>query len=338
MTTDARHQLPLSTPAEQQMNEAIMSAAAEAATRLSNLLAYVVVRNGFLVCEHYYQGRTAGTKNHIRSVTKSIMSAIVGIAVDRGMITSVERPILDYFPEYHTADSDDRKATITLDHLLTMTAGFEWNELTFDVEASKAVEDWFFGGKQAALYNALPRPLANEPGRVFNYDSPAADLISVILTRAVHQDMQSFAVAHLFDPLGITDFAWEVDPAGFRRGSAGLVMRPRDLAKFGQLYLQRGRWANHQLISSAWVGTSTVSQVALGDGHGYGRLWWVTDGEPIRFFAAVGYGGQLLLVVPSQQLVVVANHEWWDVPGETAVKQSTDFYNQVFVRVVESAQ
>jgi len=337
MTADARHELPLSTPAEQQMNEAIMCAAAEAATRLSNLLAYVVVRNGFLVCEHYYRGGTAATKHHIRSVTKSIMSALVGIAVDRGMITSVETRILDYFPDYHTGDSD-RKSTITLDHLLTMTAGFEWNELTFDAEASKAVSDWFSGGKQAALYDALQRPLANEPGTVFTYDSPAADLISVILTRAAHQDVRGFAVAHLFGPLGITDFAWEVDPAGFERGSAGLVMRPRDVAKFGQLYLQAGRWEDQQLISPAWVETSTVSQVGLGEGHGYGRLWWVTDGGPIRFSCGVGYGGQLLFVVPSHQLVVVATHEWRDIGGETAVKQSTDFYNQVFVRVVESAR
>jgi CubicO group peptidase (beta-lactamase class C family) len=150
--------------------------------------------------------------------------------------------------------------------------------------------------------------------------------------------VQRFAVAHLFGPLDITDFAWEVDPAGFQRGSAGLVMRPRDVAKFGQLYLQAGRWENQQLISPAWVETSTVSQVGLGDDHGYGRLWWVTDGETIRFFGAVGYGGQLLFVVPSHQLVIVANHEWRDVGGKTAVKQSTDFYNQVFARVVESAR
>jgi CubicO group peptidase (beta-lactamase class C family) len=241
---------------------------------------------------------------------------------------------LKYFPEYNARDSDKRKSRITLKHLLTMSAGFEWDELTFDAEKSAIVHDWFFGGKRAALYDALPRDLAHEPGTHFNYDSPVADLISVILTRAADQDLRSFAVEHLFGPLGITDFEWEIDPAGFYRGSAGLIMRPRDVAKIGQLYLQKGQWQQYQILPPAWVEESILAHVTLGEGAGYGLLWWVSERDQLRFFSAVGYGGQLLLVVPAQQLVVVAQHQWL-LPAEAAVKNSTDFYNEVFLKIVE---
>jgi len=332
------HELPLSDPATQQVDAQALIGAKEAASHLPNLFAYVAVRNGFIVDEYYARTRTAADKSHIRSVTKSVTATLVGIAIAQGYIESLDVPILHYFPEYRASDRDQRKSHITLKHLVTMTAGFAWDELTFDPEKSAIIGDWFFGGKRAALYDALERPLAHEPGSIFNYDSPTADLISVILTLATQQDVRSFAVDHLFGPLGITDFEWEVDPAGFYRGSAGLIMRPRDVAKIGQLYLQKGQWQQAQILSSAWVEQSVRAHMNLGEGAGYGQLWWVSDRESLHFFSAVGFGGQLLLVVPAHQLVVVAQQEWWQITGETAVKNSTDFYNNVFTKVVESVK
>jgi CubicO group peptidase (beta-lactamase class C family) len=327
-----------SSPVEQQIDPVAFAAAESAAANLPNLLAWVVVHRGVLVAEHYYQGATANTANHIRSVTKGITSTLVGIAVDLGIIQRIDTPVLDYLPECNTAELDERKRALTLNHLLTMTAGFQWDELTFDEKALAQVSAWFGGGKLCALHDALARPLASAPGKAFNYDSPAADLVSVILTRATGQDLRSFAVEHLFAPLGIGDFEWETDPAGFYRGSAGLTVRPRDLARIGQLYLQRGEWQGRQIVSPTWIEQATKAQVALHDGYGYGRLWWVGNREPAPFFSGVGYGGQLLLVAPALKLVVVANHRWQDVPAETAVKQGADFYHQVFLKVVESVR
>lgn len=336
-TDNAGYLFPISEPAEQQMDTNILAQAKAAAPRLPNLLAYVVVHNGFLVDEYYAEARTPETKHHIRSITKSIMSALVGIALDKGYIESLDTPILHYFPEY-TNSERERKAQITLKHLLTMTAGFDWDELTLDAEKEAIITDWFFGGKRAALYDAIQRPLTHEPGSTFAYDSPAADLLSVILTRATQQDVQTFARTYLFGPLGITDFDWEVDPAGFYRGSAGLVMRARDVAKLGQLYLQQGQWQQQQLLSPTWVAQSIHPHVVLGDGAGYGYLWWISNRDPLHFFSAVGFGGQLLMVAPTRRLVVVAQQHWWKITGETAIKNSTDFYQEIFMRVVESTQ
>jgi CubicO group peptidase (beta-lactamase class C family) len=328
----------LSSPVEPPMHTAAFAAAASAAAVLPNLLAWVVTHKGRVVAEHYYAGATATSANHIRSVTKGITSTLAGIAVDQGAIPRLDTAVLEYLPECDTAGLDERKRAITLEHLLTMTAGFQWSELTFEEAALAEVSDWFGGGKRSALSDALRRPLACTPGTAFNYDSPAADLLSVVLTRATGRDLCTFAIEYLFDPLDITAFEWETDPAGFYRGSAGLVMRPRDLAKIGQLYLQRGEWHGRQIVSSTWIEQATKAQVALDGGYGYGWLWWVGNGAPVHFFSGVGYGGQLLLVAPALELVVVANHRWHDVPAGMAVKQSTDFYHQVFVRVVGELQ
>ena len=156
------YELPISDPAAQQVDAKLLSAAKEAASQLPNLLAYLVVRNGFIVDEHYARSRTAAVKSHIRSVTKSVTATLVGIAIAQGYIENLDVPILHYFPEYSASDHDERKSHITLKHLVTMTAGFAWDELTFDPEKSAIIGDWFFGGKRAALYDALERPLAHE--------------------------------------------------------------------------------------------------------------------------------------------------------------------------------
>ncbi len=244
-------------------------------------------------------------------------------------MASIDVPIAGLLPEFDWQAEDERKRRITLRHLLTMTAGFAWDE-----EALEATVAWFFGGGQAALYDALRRPLAHEPGTTFNYDSPAADLAASVLARAIGQDLRSFADEALFGPLDIADYDWEVDPAGFYRGSAGLALQARDVAKIGQLYLQGGRWQGRQIVPLAWVDLSTQTHVALGDGAGYGLLWWIRETERLRHFSAVGFGGQLLLVVPAQQLVVVAQHEWWQIAAETAARNTNDFYNDVFLPLV----
>ncbi|MEM7132707.1 MAG: serine hydrolase [Chloroflexota bacterium] len=323
---------PKSTPAQQQMDPALFAQAAKSAADLPNLYSYLVLRNGHLVHEYYAQDNTRSTKHHIRSITKSITSILTGIAIDQGIIKHVDQRILDYFPQVPTDTIDSKVKDITLEHLLTMTSGFAWDE-----GSEEAVVEWFFGGKQVAITDSLTRSVEHEPGSHFNYDSPSADLLATLLAIAMQNDLCRFAIQHLFNPLDIHDFEWERDPAGYYRGSAGLVMRPIDLAKIGQLTLQNGQWQEQQIVSKEWVEQSVVTQAIANQESGYGRLWWVKENEPPRFYAAVGYGGQFITVAPEQQIIIVAIHEWWDLPSGSAGKQSTDFNSQVLTKVLESA-
>jgi len=325
--------LPTATPLAQQIDPTLFAQATTAAANLPNLHAFLVVRNGHLIHEFYAPGETRATTHHIRSVTKSTLSALVGIAVAQGIIDRLDRPILDYFADVPLKNSDPRLAQVTVAHLLTMTAGFAWDE-----SDDKAVSDWFFSGKRSAIPNALTRSIVHKPGTVFNYDSPTADLLATLLARASGRDLHSFAVEHLFAPLGIQHFTWEQDPAGHYRGSAGLEMHAIDLAKMGQLYLQQGQWQGQQIIPAAWVEQSVVTQAVVNPAYGYGYLWWVQEQEAPHFYSAVGYGGQFILVAPKEQIVVVANHAWWEIDSEAAGKQSTDFHSQAFTKVLESVR
>lgn len=325
--------LPRSTPLAQQMDPTLFAQATTAAANLPHLYGCMVLRNGYLIHEFYAPGKTRATVHHIRSITKSILSALVGIAIEQGLIADIDSPIVDILPPPPTGQVDPKLAQVTIRHLLTMTAGFLWDE-----SDGPAVRDWFFGGKQTARNDALMRPIVHAPGTVFNYDSPTADLLATLLTQAVGRDLLSFAQEYLFGPLGIHDYVWEQDPAGNYRGSAGLVMRPMDLAKFGQLYLQQGQWQGQQLIPAAWVAASVATQAVVNPAYGYGHLWWVQEQETPHFYSAVGYGGQFILVAPDEQIVVVALHEWWEIAGDVAGKQSTDFHDQVFGKVLASVR
>ena len=145
---------------------------------------------------------------------------MVGIAIDKGIIRSVNDEVLSYIPEVSTQDNNVLKQQITIRHLITMTSGFQWEE----------TGAWFFNDTLAAISDAWYSPLASNPGEVYNYDSASTDLLTVVLTRAANQDAQTFATENLFSPLDITDFEWEKDPAGYYRGSAGLVMKAYDVA------------------------------------------------------------------------------------------------------------
>ena len=307
------------------MNLKALTDAEKAATELSNIRSFLVMWDGSVVSEHYYGGTTVATPHHIRSITKSMVSALVGIAIDKGIIHSVDDTVVHYIPELKAQDNDIRKHQITLRHLLTMTSGFGWEE----------TGEWFFSNTLSALSNAWDRPLVGDPGEVYNYDSASTDLLTVILTRAANQEAQTFAIENLFAPLDITNFEWEKDPAGYHRGSAGLVMTVRDLAKIGQLYLQKGQWNQRQLISSQWVDQSFAQHVRVNGIVSYGYLWRSRQVGSIRNYYAMGYGGQYLIVVPDLKLVVVAIHEW-QVAGEEADRQKYAFTDRVFDPLVKA--
>jgi CubicO group peptidase (beta-lactamase class C family) len=252
----------------------------------------LVVRHSTIVTEAYFPPYAASTKHEIYSVTKSIISALVGIALQQGSLHDLDQKALDFFGDRTVAENDVRKQAITLRHLLTMTSGLHWS--------SDDDSKLFGGGDLVQL--TLDRPMVAEPGSVWNYNSGGTHLLSAILQKATGQSASAFAQAQLFQPLGITDVAWPADSNGVNTGGWGIRMTPRDMAKFGYLYLKGGSWDGQQLVPADWVQASTTKHVDTGDGRGYGYLWWQLS---FGGYAALGYGGQEVIVLPDRDMVVV---------------------------------
>jgi CubicO group peptidase (beta-lactamase class C family) len=258
-----------------------------------------IVRNGYIVADTYLQPTDINTKHQLYSVTKSFTSALVGIAIDKGYIKSVDQPILDFFPDIRIKNLDERKNRITLKHLLTMTSGIKtedsylygWKGLSEMVET----DDW-------AKY-ALDQPMAESPGKRFEYCNLCSHLLSVIVQKATKMSTLEFARKHLFGPLGITDVQWPTSPTGSTLGYAGIMLKPRDMARFGLLFLNKGRWNDKQIISEEWVEASTEKHVKATFTNGYGYQWWVAKGR--GYYTAIGYLGQFIFVVPEKNLVAV---------------------------------
>ncbi len=253
------------------------------------LTSLLVARDGRLVFERYYNGVQAADRLPIFSITKSVVSALVGIALADGDLPSIDDRLVDLLPDAFGPETVPRARSITLRHLLTMTAGFGPNY-------SYVLED--------PVPTLVNRPLFSAPGTTFGYDSGSSDLLSAVLTRATGMTAAQYAQRHLFGPLGIREPRWPPLTQGVSRGGSGLLLRPRDLLAFGQLYLDGGEWRGRQIVPAAWARAATRTQVRLGGGRGYGYNWWTERGPP-RFFAAFGHLGQTIVVFPRLDEVVV---------------------------------
>jgi CubicO group peptidase (beta-lactamase class C family) len=235
----------------------------------------LVARHGRLVVERYY-GVRAADRLPVFSITKSIVSTLVGIALADGQLRSPDQRLSEFF-----RGADPR---IRLRHLLSMTAGYG-RQLNF-------------GSTEAA--DLAMRPLANVPGTTFLYDSGSSDLLAEILSRVTGMSAADYARRWLFGPLGIEDVIW---PGS--HGATGLVIRPRELLAFGQMYLDHGTWNKQRIVSASWVRASTRMHAAPNQGiGGYGYDWWIENQRP-HFFAALGYLGQALVVFPGLDEVVL---------------------------------
>jgi hypothetical protein len=242
----------------------------------------------------------------ILSITKSITSAVVGMAIEDGFIDSVDQPALSFFPDRQIAHRDARKEAMTIEHLLTMTSGLDCEQDEYVVGEMVASDDW--------VQYVLDLPMVADPGESFAYCTVNSFLLSAILQKATGMSARSFADERLFAPLGIQGVVWPSSPGGVSRGGTGMGMLPRDMAKIGQLYLQRGMWEGTQVVPAAWVESSVQEHVAESVHDGYGYQWWVE--KPSLFarlglarfvpaYDARGYGGQFIFVIPSLDMVVV---------------------------------
>lgn len=279
-----------STPAEQALDaKAFEGLDAALATQFTDVQSAVVVLRGRVVYQFYRDGEP-GALRDTQSVAKSALSALVGAAIAQGHIASVDQRVVELVPEWAPLNSDPRAATITLRHLLTLTAGFSLD----NTPRTRA-------GTAAALPapKAWARPLTSEPGQTFVYDNSVMPLLTTVLEKATGMPLADFARQQLVGPMAMAEPSYQ----------RGLHLRTLDMAKLGQLYLQRGQWESKPLVPEAFADASVRAHNAGGRPAGlpYGYLWWVVPGKAARAtFMASGFGGQLVWVYPPLDLVVAA--------------------------------
>ncbi len=268
----------------------------------------LIVRNGFLVYEHYPTAFYDEDDIHILySSTKSITSTLIGIALQHGYLASVNEAIVDIFADRTIANQDFRKQAVTVEHLLTMTPGFEWSDNSYIEMTSSG--NW--------VQYVLDLPMIADPGSEWIYNSGASHLLSAIVNETSPIDTLTFAEMNLFNPLGISEYLWLVDGQGIPNGGSELYLTPRDMAKFGFLFLQNGIWAGEQILPLDWVSTASTAYTQVNIESGYGYQWWTSTA--LNAFEARGYAGQRIMVLPEQNLVLVftANDPGMFVPVAT---------------------
>jgi CubicO group peptidase (beta-lactamase class C family) len=288
--------------------------------------AILIERDGRLIYEEYFDGfderwgqplgrvsMSRESRHDLRSVTKSVVSALAGIALGAGAIKSLDQPIVEWFPEYPELNTAERRR-VTLAHVLAMTAGLEWNE---DVPYSDPRNDEIRMTRDSQpLRYALSRPFAVASGSDFTYNGGLTQVMAAVIERATRTSLEDYARTHLFDPLGITDVEWMGDLAGMPSAASGLRLRPRDVAKFGSLYLHGGRWNGRQVIPADWIQLSTRRHFRFrpragadaGGEFGYAYFWWYscypTARGLIEARTALGNGQQRIFVLPGLGMVV----------------------------------
>jgi CubicO group peptidase (beta-lactamase class C family) len=310
----------------------------------------MVIRNGYIVYKNSYENDYVkinegkdptphlfnytypgyhpfyqGTKLHtLQSVTKSFASTLIGIAIDQGKIPDVNVKVLDYFKGQEIKHADEWKQSMTLENILTMKAGFWWDESipiedprnpTMHMEYS---DDW--------VDYVINLPMDKEPGTLFLYNNGASHLLSYILKEATGMYMDEFAEEYLFGPLGVTDYYWKKTPRGLPDSEGGLYLVPQDLAKLGYLYLHKGKWEDRQIVSETWIEETVKSRgpISWPDDkewkRAYGYQWWLlpyNDSSDKYAYGCLGYGGQYLLTVPEYNLIAVFTG--WNIYEKTTI-------------------
>ncbi len=299
---------PTSTPERQGIDSEALSDLVERIDReelpVDSLL---VARNGSLVLDAYFYPYLGDRPHDVASVTKSITSTLVGIAVDEGLL-EVGQPIVSLFP-----DVDASKQDIEVAHLLSMTSGLACGFAPGEQELFEMIASTDY------VQYALDLPVAVAPGTTFAYCSSGSHLLSAIVTQVTGMSTLEFAQERLFEPLGIRESTWSTDPQGVARGWGDLQLHPRDAAKIGQLFVDGGKWNGTQVVSAEWIEQATRTVVTAGaDGTGYGYQWWILP-EPLDdIYEARGRGGQAIVVWPENELVLVFTGRGVDVRGDLA--------------------
>jgi len=284
----------------------------------------VVVRNGYIVAEKYYPPYKQDTLHEAYSVTKSVVSALIGIAIHEGYIDSVDDPVLDYFPGRSFENDDALKRSVTVEHLLTMSAGLEW-----DWDNMIATPDW--------IQYVLDQPMYVEPGTEFFYSSGNGHVLSAIIQETSGLNAHDFARQYVFDDLGMDEIQWQKDIAGISKGGWGMKMKPRDMARLGYLYLNQGVWDGEQIIPAAWIEATTKRYVQVPEPLEpwdvyMGYSWWLHEDG---LYAAHGMKGQFIYVIPEFDLVVVITS---NIPDAEFSQPQVLIRNYIIPAVISTAK
>lgn len=300
-----------------------------------NVHSVVVVRHGKLVFEQYFKGYDqpwgaedkvyefdARSKHDMRSVSKSVTSLLIGIAVDRKLIAADEA-VIKFFPEY-AAGTRPGWENITLRNLLTMSSGMQWDEARAWTDPKN--DEPHLGSETEPLKYVLSKPIFAAPDTIWTYNGGGTDLLGAVIEKAAGKPFGAFAREALFEPLGISDWEWKSYRNGKIAPAAGLRLRPRDAAKIGQLVLDKGRWNGRQIVSTGWIEDSIKprfqAEGLFGGLFFYGYQWWIGRTlwaeKEIPWIAAQGWGGQRIYVVPELDLVVMVTSAMYGHPRESA--------------------
>jgi CubicO group peptidase (beta-lactamase class C family) len=288
----------------------------------------VVVKDGKLVFEQYFPGHDFGysdaefhgdwiqfdrnTRHNTHSATKSVVSSLVGIAIDRGLIVDEHQPVFSFFDEYASLNVGGKEA-ITIEHLLQMASGLEWHEWDAPIGTGQNSIEMFNSSANPTRY-VLSQPLLHEPGTVFNYNGGTVNILCRIVEKAAGERVDQFADDHLFGPMGVSNYNFPIHRTGDVVCHGDIYITPRDMAKFGYMFLNGGVWQGQRILSQAWIDKSVAPHISvrnfhLGWAEDYGYLWWLREyavgGDTYPAFKALGWGGQEIWVLPESDMVVV---------------------------------
>jgi CubicO group peptidase (beta-lactamase class C family) len=320
------HEWEISTPEDQGMNSTLFNMMDYHIDRKGYALhGLTVARNGYLIHESYPDWRyNADTRHRVFSVTKSVGSILIGIAIDKGFISSVDERVIDFFPDYTIANLDGRKENMTIEHILTMTCGVEWWEWGIPLE-DPTNSYYNFSTSENHIQYFLDLPMEYEPGEVWVYNSASITLLSHILYRATGMTPLQFAEEYLFGPLGINTVYWIADRFGVECMSGTLYLTPREMIKIAHLMLNNGSWNDDQIVSEDWVDYST-SQIVEQPYHnitpGYGYLWWISP--EFGFYCAQGRFGQRIFIIPEYNIVLAFTchiNDWLIQPWDYFIEE-----------------
>ena len=291
---EAESYWPRSTPEAQGMDsEALLEMLEFSAARGLDIHSMLIVRNGHMVVESDFYPYRSDALHMVHSITKNVTATLVGIAIEEGYIESVDQKMVELLPDLDLTHLDERIKDITVEDLLTMQTGIYWGGA-----GSASSYEMFYESDNQLMY-ALEKEFANDPGEVHEYNSGSTHILSVILTEATGKSTREYGEEKLFEPLGISDIQWAVDLQGYYMGGDMLLIKPKDLAKFGLLYLQQGVWEGEQIVPKDWVEISTQNHVEQGY---YGYSWWIPDMDG---YVGSGIAGQHLVILPEEDMVVV---------------------------------
>jgi CubicO group peptidase (beta-lactamase class C family) len=257
----------------------------------------LVIKNGYIVLDEYFGSFRKGNLHNIFSCTKSFVSTLFGIAQEKGDIPDLDTRLLDLYPKIIPENQGNWKESITLRHLLMMSAGFD------------ARDSWLYEweglyglhSSEDAVKYMLDLPMDFEPGSRFEYTNGVSHLLSCIITEKTGVSAAEYAETHLFSPLGITRYTWEADNQGRNWGYNKIHLTPHDMAKIGYLFLKNGEWDGVQIVSEEWVKAATAHRIDANIVDGYGYHWWVGE----EYYLALGYQGQFIFIYPEHDLVIV---------------------------------